>query len=245
VPIVVACGQRGARTLTRVVGAEGTVPAKASLLAGGVLESAGPLTVWIIVLGFVLVECAFIIGLFLPGDSLLFAAGVLLAQQDHEGHAWVLSVAATLTAIGGNMIGYYLGHRTGHAIVARRGGKVLNVENLERAREFLDRRGFWAIVLARWIPWIRTLAPMIAGAARMDPRRFLLATSLGGLAWVPTLILTGYYGAGLIGGMPWLKALAMWVCIAGFLAGTAFGIWRYRQEMHRPAEAVGAGAGRG
>jgi membrane-associated protein len=217
------------------------VQTKTSMLASGMLDSAGPVMVWVIVLGFVLVECAFIIGLFLPGDSLLFAAGVLLAQHDHEGHAWALSVAATGTAIVGNMAGYYFGHRTGHAFVARRDGRVLNCENLSRARDFLDRRGFWAIVLARWIPWIRTLAPLIAGAAKMDPRRFLLATSLGGLAWVPTLILTGYYGAGLIAGLPWLKGVLLWLCVIGFVGGTAWGIWRYRQEMHRPAEVVGAG----
>jgi membrane-associated protein len=217
------------------------VLAKSSVLATGVLQSAGPVMIWVIVLGFVLIECAFIIGLFLPGDSLLFAAGVLLAAQDHVGHAWGLSLAATATAVVGNMAGYYLGHRTGYAIVARRDGRVLNCENLARAREFLDRRGFWAIVLARWIPWIRTLAPLIAGAAKMNPRRFLLATTLGGIAWVPTLILLGYYGAGLIGDMPWLKTVALWLCIAGFVLGTVYGIWRYRQEMHRPAEAVGAG----
>jgi membrane-associated protein len=217
------------------------VEAKSNMLATGMLDSAGPLMVWAIVLGFVLVECAFVIGLFLPGDSLLFAAGVVLAQQDHEGHAWALSIAATATAIVGNMAGYYLGHRTGHAIVARRDGRVLNVENLERARNFLDRRGFWAIVLARWIPWIRTLAPMIAGAAKMEPRRFLAATSLGAVAWVPTLMLTGFYGAGLIADLPWVKAVALWVCIGGFVLGTSYGIWRYRQEMHRPAQPVGAG----
>lgn len=194
--------------------------------------------VWIIVLVFVFVECAFIVGLFLPGDSLLFAAGVVLAQHEAEGHAWALSVVAMLAAIVGNMLGYYIGHRTGHAIIARRGGRVLNKENLARARDFLDRRGFWAIVLARWIPWIRTLAPLIAGAARMDPRRFLAATSFGGLAWVPTLVLLGYYGAGLLGDLPWLKAVALWGSIAFFVAGTAYGIWRYRQEMRRPAERV-------
>jgi membrane-associated protein len=211
----------------------------ATLQAGsGMLESAGPALVWVIVLGFVFAECAFIVGLFLPGDSLLFAAGIVLAQQDHEGHAWTLSVAATATAIVGNMLGYYIGHKTGHAIIARRGGRVLNVANLVRAREFLDRRGFWAIVLARWIPWIRTLAPLIAGAAKMDSRRFLAATSIGGLAWVPTLILLGYYGAGLIADMPWLEAVALWGAIAFFVIGTVYGIWRYRQEMHKPAEAV-------
>jgi membrane-associated protein len=211
-------------------------------MGSGLLESAGPALVWAIVLGFVFAECSFIIGLFLPGDSLLFAAGVVLAQQDHEGHAWGLSVGATATAIVGNMVGYYVGHRTGHVIVTRRGGRVLNHGNLARARAFLDRRGFWAIVLARWIPWIRTLAPLIAGAARMDPRRFLLATSLGGMAWVPTLVLTGYYAAGLVSGMPWLKAVALWTSIAFFAVGTVYGIVRYRQEIHRPAEPVSVGS---
>lgn len=206
------------------------------MLATGVLESAGPVMVWVIVLGFVFTECAFIVGLFLPGDSLLFAAGVVLAQHDNEMHAWALSVVATVTAVIANMVGYYIGHRTGNALIARRGGKVLNVDNLTRARDFLDRRGLWAIVLARWLPWIRTLAPLIAGAANMDRRRFLLATSLGGLAWVPTLVLVGYYAAGLIDDLPWLKAVALWASITFFVVGTVWGIVRYRQEMHRPVE---------
>jgi membrane-associated protein len=190
--------------------------------------------VWIIVLGFVFTECAFIVGLFLPGDSLLFAAGVVLAEHDGELHAWALSVAAMITAVVGNMVGYYIGHKAGHTVIARRGGRVLNLENLAKARDFLDRRGFWAIVLARWIPWIRTLAPLIAGAARMDSRRFLVATAIGGLAWVPTLVLLGYYGAGLLEHLPWLKAVALWGSIAFFVVGTAYGVVRYRQEMRKP-----------
>lgn len=197
--------------------------------------------VWVIVLSFVFTECAFIVGLFLPGDSLLFAAGVVLAQHNNEVHAWALSVVAMVTAVVGNMLGYYIGHKTGHAIVTRRGGKVLNRHNLTRARNFLDRRGFWAIVLARWIPWIRTLAPLIAGAANMDRRKFLVATSAGGLAWVPTLVLVGYYGAGLLEHLPWLKAVALWASITFFVAGTVYGVYRYRQEMHKPVETpVGA-----
>ena len=222
-----------------------SVLADASVLATGVLESAGPVMVWVIVLGFVFTECAFIVGLFLPGDSLLFAAGVVLAQHDNEASAWALSLAATVTAVVGNMVGYYIGHKTGHALIARRGGKVLNFDNLARARDFLDRRGFWAVVLARWLPWIRTLAPLIAGAAKMDHRRFLFATSLGGLAWVPTLVLVGFYAAGLVEDLPWLKAAALWASVAFFVVGTVWGVLRYRQEMHRPVEteAVGAKAG--
>jgi membrane-associated protein len=208
--------------------------AEASAVATGVLESAGPVMVWIIVLGFVFTECAFIVGLFLPGDSLLFAAGVVLAEHDGEIHAWTLSLAALLTAVVGNMVGYYIGHKAGHTIIARRGGRVLNLENLAKARDFLDRRGFWAIVLARWLPWVRTLAPLIAGAVKMDTRRFLLATTIGGLAWVPTLVLLGYYGAGLLVDFPWLKAVALWGSVAFFVFGTIYGVIRYRQEMRKP-----------
>jgi membrane-associated protein len=200
------------------------------------LDTAGPLLVWVIVLSFVLVECALIIGLFLPGDSLLFGAGVVLAQHGSDLNAWLLSGAALIVAVLGNQIGYYIGRTGGSKLIARRDGKVLNRQHLERAQEFLDRRGFFAIVAARWIPWIRTLAPLIAGAARMDPRRFMLATALGGLLWVPTLVLLGYYGAGLLDVLPWLKTAALWASVAFFVFGTAYGVVRYRQEMRRPAE---------
>ncbi|MFC9253650.1 DedA family protein [Amycolatopsis thailandensis] len=202
------------------------------------LDTAGPVLVWVIVLSFIFVECALIIGLFLPGDSLLFAAGVVLAQHGSDLNAWLLSAAALLVAIVGNQVGYYIGRGTGTKLIARRGGKVLNKHNLDRARSFLDRRGFFAIVAARWIPWIRTLAPLIAGAARMDPRRFALATALGGLLWVPTLVLLGYYGAGLLDQLPWVKTAALWISVAFFVVGTAYGVLRYRQEMRRPADDV-------
>lgn len=212
--------------------------ASGAVLATGILDDAGPTLVWVIVLGFVFVECAFIFGLFLPGDTLLFAAGVAFAQMDLEWHAWALSVAATVTAIVANQLGYYIGAKSGHAIVTRRGGRILNEENLAKARDFLDRRGFWAIVLARWLPWVRTLAPLIAGAARMDPRRFALATTFGALAWVPGLVLVGYYAAGLLDRWPWVQAAALWITIACLVAGTVWGIWKYRQEMRKPVDKV-------
>jgi len=200
------------------------------------LETAGPVAVWLIVLSFIFIECAFIFGLFLPGDSLLFAAGVILAQHNSELSAWALSVVALIVAVVGNQVGYYIGRHTGTRVLARKGGRVLNRQNLKRAGDFLDRRGFWAVVLARWLPWIRTLAPMIAGAARMDIRRFTLATTIGAIAWVPTLVLAGYYGAGILQQLPWLETAALVVSVAFFLGGTGWGIWRYRQEMQKPID---------
>ncbi|WAL65791.1 DedA family protein [Amycolatopsis cynarae] len=212
------------------------VYAASEALGVGWLDTAGPLLVWVIVLSFVFLECALIIGLFLPGDSLLFAAGVVLASHGADANAWLLSVAALVVAVVGNQVGYYIGRQTGTRFIARRGGRVLNRGNLERARAFLDRRGFFAIVAARWIPWIRTLAPLIAGAARMEPRRFLAATTLGGVLWVPSLVLLGYYGAGLLSALPWVQTVLMWLSILFFVGGTGFGIVRYRQEMSRPID---------
>ncbi|NIJ14957.1 membrane-associated protein [Saccharomonospora amisosensis] len=212
------------------------VHAEAASVGMDWLATAGPLLVWVIVLSFVFVECALIIGLFLPGDSLLFGAGVVLAQHGADTHAWGLSAAALVIAVVGNQVGYYVGRQTGTRFVARRGGKVLNQHNLNRARAFLNRRGFLAIVAARWIPWVRTLAPLIAGAAGMNSRRFMLATTVGAVLWVPTLVLIGYYGAGLLDVLPWLKTTLVWASVVLFLVGTVYGIWRYRQEMRRPIE---------
>lgn len=217
------------------------VQAKAAEVGISWLSNAGPALVWVIVLSFVFLECAVIFGLFLPGDSLLFAAGVILASHDAEGSAWWLSLVALVVAVVGNQVGYFIGRTSGTKFIARRGGKILNRENLDKARDFLDRRGFLAIVLARWIPWVRTFAPLIAGAARMESRRFMLATAIGAVLWVPTLVLLGFYGAGLLSAMPWVQTVVVWVSVAFLIAGTAYGIWRYRQDISKPLDVPAEG----
>jgi len=208
-------------------------PASHHLFAFGHLETAGPVAVWVIVLSFVFVECAFVIGLFLPGDSLLFTAGVVLAQRDDAVNAFALAAAAVVVAVIGNQVGYYIGRQTGTTLVGRPGARVLTEERLSRAQHFLDRHGWWSVVLARWIPWIRTLAPLIAGAARMDARRYMASTAVGAVLWVPALVLGGYYGAGLLDHLPWVKTTVVVMSITFFVLGTAYGVWRYRQEMAR------------
>lgn len=203
------------------------------LLPFGHLETAGPVMVWTIVLTFVFIECAFIIGLFLPGDSLLFTAGIVLGQRDSAGNAWALAAAAVVVAIAGNLLGYYIGRRTGTSMVGRPGAKVLTEDRLERAREFLNRHGWWSVVLARWIPWIRTLAPLIAGAAKMNVRRYLASTAVGAIAWVPALVIAGYYGADLLRQYPWVRTSITLAGILCFVVGTAYGVVRYRQEINR------------
>ncbi|RJQ76566.1 DedA family protein [Pseudonocardiaceae bacterium YIM PH 21723] len=205
-------------------------------MAFGPLETAGPWMVWVIVLGFIFVECGLIVGLFLPGDSLLLTAGIVLAQQDHSYHAWGLAIGSVVAAVGGNEFGYYIGRKSGYKLLIRQGGTMLNRQNMDRAKGFLDRYGFWAIAAARWIAWVRTLAPIIAGAVKMDQRRYSVASTVGALTWGPVLLLGGFYGAGLLERYRWLTHIA----IAGFVAfvavGTGYGLYRYRQDMRRPVD---------
>jgi membrane-associated protein len=210
--------------------------AAAQLALAGPLDQAGPITVWAVVLVFVFFECAFVIGMFLPGDSLLLAAGVVLAHGAHEASAWTLGFVAAAVAVGGNQVGYLVGRYAGTRMLARREGRILNRTHLERAATFFERWGFWAIVVARWLPWVRTLAPMTAGAARMDNRRYIIANSVGALLWVPTLIMLGYYGAGLLDSLPWLKEVATILAVGFFVVGSGYGLFRYLQDVRKPID---------
>ncbi|NLE78484.1 MAG: DedA family protein [Rhodococcus sp.] len=205
----------------------------------GALETAGPALVWIIVVGFVFVECAVILGLFLPGDSMLITAGIVLAgHSSGAAHVWALSIGAMVAAICGNQVGYVIGHRTGHKILARKNGRYLNYENLHRVNLLLEKHGFWAVLVARWIPWVRTLCPMVAGAARMNHTKYTIASTIGAVAWAPVLLLLGYYAGSFLQRVPWLMPAVVGAMVLLVVGGTVVGIWHYRQEMARPPEEV-------
>lgn len=201
------------------------------------LLSAGPALVWTVVLTFVFLECALIIGLFLPGDSMLITAGIVMASHaTGEAQVWALSVGAMISAIVGNQVGYVVGQRTGHRLVARKDGRYINTRNLHRVAELLARHGFLAVLVARWIPWVRTLCPMVAGAAGMDHRKYTIASTLGAIIWAPVLLLIGYYAGGFLQRVPWLMPGVVCLLVVGLIIGTVIGIRQYRMEMARPAE---------
>lgn len=198
------------------------------------LESAGPTLVWTVVISFVFLECAVIIGLFLPGDSMLLTAGVVMAGHEMgERQIWALAVGAMVAAVAGNQVGYAIGQRTGTGFVARRSGRYVNAQNLERVTTMLQRHGFWAVLVARWIPWVRTLCPLVAGAARMDHRRYTIASTIGAIVWAPVLLLIGFYAGSHLAKVPWLMHGVTVALVLAVVAGTVVGVRHYRQEMRR------------
>jgi membrane-associated protein len=137
-------------------------------------------------------ECGLLVGFFLPGDSLLFTAG-LLAAGGRVAPLWLMLVLLPLAAVLGNLAGYWIGRTAGPAVFDRPDSRLFKAENVERSRAFFDRNGARTVLLARFVPIVRTFATVMAGAARMDLRRYALYSVLGGVAWAAGVTLLGYW----------------------------------------------------
>jgi membrane-associated protein len=139
----------------------------------------------------VFAETGLMVGFFLPGDSLLVTAGLFAARGDLD-IAW-LNVALAAAAIVGDATGYWIGYRAGQALYSRPNSFFFRREHLIRTHEFYERHGGKTIVIARFMPIIRTFAPVVAGAASMTYRRFAAYNIVGGIGWVASMTLIGYY----------------------------------------------------
>lgn len=157
-----------------------------------IIQSGGILLVG----GIVFAESGLLIGFFLPGDTLLLAAGFFAAQGKLP-LLWVILTVVVAAIIGDN-VGYSIGRRTGHRIFKKKDGILFRQEYLEKAKEFYESHGGKTVTLARFIPIVRTFAPVVAGAAHMDRRRFFMFNVLGALIWGVGVILLGYFLGGLI-----------------------------------------------
>ncbi|SNX63013.1 membrane-associated protein [Streptomyces sp. TLI_55] len=131
---------------------------------------------------------------FLPGDSLLFTAGLFVAQGDYISQPlWLVCLLIVLAAVLGDQVGYMIGKFFGPKLFSRPNSKLFKQENLEKAHEFMEKYGPKAIVLARFVPIVRTFAPIVAGAGRMKYRTFLTYNVIGGVAWGTGVTLAGYW----------------------------------------------------
>ena len=144
----------------------------------------------------VFVETGLFVGFFLPGDSLLVSAGIFAAA----GHLklWWLLLLVSLCAIVGDQVGYLIGRKAGHALYRREDSLIFRKRHLERAHEFYEKYGAKTIVIARFVPIIRTFAPAVAGAANMNYRSFVTYNVLGGILWVWSMLLGGFWLGSLV-----------------------------------------------
>ena len=138
--------------------------------------------VYAAVLGIVFVESGLLVGFFLPGDTVLFAAGLLSARPGSGLSLPLLAGGIFVAAVAGDGVGYWTGRRFGRPWLEQKAGRR-GAKHLEQAERFYDRYGPLAVVVARFIPWVRTFTPIVAGVARMPYPRFLAANVVGALVW--------------------------------------------------------------
>jgi membrane-associated protein len=145
---------------------------------------------YFILVAIVFTETGLLVGFFLPGDSLLITAGLVAAAGGLD--IWLLSGLLIVAAIVGDSVGYAIGYRTGPRLFRKEESRWFARKHLLRTREFYERHGGKTIVLARFIPIIRTFAPVVAGVGQMAYRRFLFYNVFGGIGWVMSLTWAGY-----------------------------------------------------
>ena len=137
-------------------------------------------------------ETGLLVGFFLPGDSLLVTAG-LYAQATGKLDPVLLIVTLCIAAITGNSVGYYIGHRAGQTLYNRPQSRFFRRDHLLKTREFYERYGAITIVMAQFMPFARTFAPVVAGIGEMKYRRFITFNIVGAISWVTSMILIGYF----------------------------------------------------
>ena len=176
-------------------------------------------------------ESGIMLGFFLPGDSLLFAAGLYTYRGDLAGgNIVVVSLGCAVAAVAGDQVGYAFGKRVGPSMFSRESSKVFKPIYVTKAEIFFGRYGPKAVVLARFVPIVRTFCPIVAGVSGMDHRRFTTYNVLGGVVWAVGFTQLGYWLGRSFPGIADNLELALVVVVAFSLAPVAFEVLRHRRS---------------
>ncbi len=182
--------------------------------------NAGQTAGYIIIFLIIFAECGLFFGFFLPGDSLLLAIGILAAQ----GHFSIVAllVLCVIASILGNQVGYLFGKRIGPALFNKTDSPLFRKQNIQRAHNFYEKYGAPAILLSRFVPIVRTFAPIIAGIGTMRYGTFLFYNIVGGVFWITSITLAGYYVGYKLEGidtyiLPVIMVIVIISCIPGLL----------------------------
>jgi membrane-associated protein len=180
-----------------------------------------PFLIYLITALVIFAETGILLGFFLPGDSVLFSAGLVTAARSDTNIA-VLVILIFIAAFLGDQVGYVLGRMVGRPYLERNPSPRIG-RMVARSEKFYGHSGWWAVVAARFFPWVRSFVPPIAGAAKMNYYKFLSANALGALLWGVGITLAGFYSAR----FPWVKgssyAIATFFITASLISAT----WNY------------------
>ena len=188
------------------------------------LSPIAPFIFYLVVSGIIFVETGLLFGFFLPGDSILFSAGLVAASRSDINIA-VLIFLIFLAAFIGDQVGYVLGRKIGRPYLDKR--KSPRVQKMIiRSEKFYEKYGWWSVVIARYFPWIRTFVPPIAGTVKMNYYKFLSSNALGALLWGVGITSAGYFS----GSLPWVKNISYFLAAFFITLSIISGIRNYRRE---------------
>jgi len=183
---------------------------------------------YLILFGIIFAETGLVIFPFLPGDSLLFGAGVI-SQQDVGLNVGLLFIVFTSAAIIGDTTNYVIGKYFGRRLFMNPRSRIFKRENLDKTHEFYEKYGANTVIFARFVPIIRTFAPFVAGLGAMEYRKFILYSVFGSILWVGICLFAGYF----FGQIPWVRdnfTVAILVIVAATVVPAALEIWRHRRK---------------
>ena len=178
----------------------------------------GPLLLYVVIGATVFIETGLLLGFFLPGDSILFSAGLVAAAQGNV-NIWILVAIVVGAAFFGDQVGFVLGRVVGRPYLDKRDSPRIK-RMIVRAEKFYEQTGWWAVIAARFFPWIRTFVPPIAGASGMNYYKFLSANFIGAVLWGAGITLAGYYAHSL----PWVKT-SSYAIAAFFITASAISVF--------------------
>ena len=184
------------------------------------LDAFGPFLFYLIVWGLVFVGTGFFVGAFVPfvtGDSLLFAAGLIAATTSNVNIA-ILVTGVGIAAFFGDQVGFVLGRHYGRPYLKKRGGKKTQAA-IKRTEIFYKKYGWWAVVVARFMPWARVISPAVAGIGGMNYYKFLSSNFLGAITWGVGITLTGFYAATIPAVKSGAYAIATFFIVGSIVAG--------------------------
>jgi membrane-associated protein len=197
----------------------------------------GQTNIYVVLFLIVFCETGLVVTPFLPGDSLLFAIGAIGARHEIQLNLPLVTVLLIIAAVLGDAVNYWIGYKLGPAVFTKETGRLLNKKHLLKAQEFYEKYGGKTIILARFVPVIRTFAPFVAGIGKMNYFRFAMYNVIGGIAWVLICVIAGYFFGQFEFVKKHFEAVIIMIIIISILP-MAWEFWQAKRAAKRGGDAL-------